>query len=373
MSNTDSVVPYVNLQEQWLAERDFLLPIIEEVLSSGSLIGGDAVLAFEEKLSRFCGVEHCVALNSGTDALVCGLHALGIGQGDEVITPPNSFVASTSSIVHVGATPVFVDVTEDQSIDTDKIEAAITKNTRAIMPVHLTGRVNGMDKIKKIADQYNLKVIEDAAQSIGSKFDGQSSGTIGDIGCFSAHPLKNLNACGDAGYLITDDFDIARKVRLMRNHGMLDRNTVEFFGHVSRMDTMQAAILSARLDRLDALIDKRRANAKLYDRFLDDAHIFYPKRSERIFDTFHTYVIQVSKRDELAKFLQNRGIQTAIHYPVPIHLQPAAKKFNKPRGSFPVAETQAEKILSLPINQTLSDLQIEFVAREINSFFGAKK
>ena len=240
-------ISYVNLSAQWHDEKDELLPIIESVLEGGHYVGGDAVAQFEGDVAKVCGTSHAVALNSGTDAIVCALAALNIGSGDEVITPPNSFVASTAAIVHVGARPVFVDVLPDQNIDPEQIKSAITDKTRAIMPVHLTGRVANMTDIVRIAELHGLKIIEDAAQAIGSQFARRASGSWGTIGCFSAHPLKNLNACGDSGFLTTDDEAIATRIRRMRNHGLVNRDVVERFGCVSRMDTLQAAILRFRL------------------------------------------------------------------------------------------------------------------------------
>jgi len=360
-------IPYINLQAQWQNERDELLPIIDNVLASGQYIAGPVVEEFERRAAELCGTKHCVALNSGTDALVFGLIAMGVKPGDEVITPPNSFVASTAAIVQVGAVPVFVDVLPDQNIDPSKIEAAITSKTKVIMPVHLTGRMARMDEIKKIADRHNLLIIEDGAQSIGSKYNSIPSGKIGDIGCFSAHPLKNLNACGDAGFLVTDDDDMAAKIKLMRTHGLIDRNTVVLFGWVSRMDAVQAAILNFRIQKLDEVSKLRRRNADLYKKFLDPSRVFIPEENNLEFNTYHTFVIQVKKRDQLKEELMNMGIETGIHYPIPIHLQPAAKGLGYKLGDFPVTEKQASEILTLPVNQFLEPDQIEYIANSVNS------
>ena len=200
-------IPYINLAAQWSEEEKDILPIIKEILSSGQFIGGEIVDNFEKDVARFCKTKFCIALNSGTDALVCGLIALGVKRGDEIITPPNSFIASTSAIVHIGAKPVFVDVLEDQNINPYEIEKAITNKTKAIMPVHLTGRMAKMDEILKISNKYNIPIIEDAAQSIGSQYQNKFSGSIGEVGCFSTHPLKNLNACGDGGFITTNNFN----------------------------------------------------------------------------------------------------------------------------------------------------------------------
>ena len=361
-------VPYVDLAAQWQNEKQELLPIIESVMSSGQYVGGHAVDEFEQKAAELCGTKYCVALNSGTDALVQGLMSLGVQAKDEVITPPNSFIASTAAIVNLKAKPVFVDVLADQNIDPTKIERAITSKTKAIMPVHLTGRVANMTDILEIADRHNIPVIEDAAQSIGSQYSGQPSGSFGKIGCFSAHPLKNMNACGDAGFLTTDDKEIARKVYLSRNHGFVDRNTVEQFGIVSRMDSLQASILNYRIQRLPEIIEKRRKNASLYIQFLNSEFVYHPKERNEEFNTYHTFVIQVDRRDELKNFLKKRGIDTTIHYPIPIHLQTASKYLGYKKGSFPEAESQANKILTLPIHQHLKQKDILRIAKTINEF-----
>ena len=364
----NQMVNYVCLDAQWKEEKSDLLPIIEKVLASGNYIGGNLIEEFEINAAEACGVQHCIALNSGTDALVCSMHALGIRRGDEVITPPNSFVASTSSIVHLGAVPVFIDVMDDQSLDVSQIEKLITPKTKAIMPVHLTGRMSRMDEIVRLAKEHGLFVIEDSAQSIGSKFKNKLSGSWGHVGCFSTHPLKNLNACGDGGFVSTNDTEIATKIKLMRNHGMVDRNTIENFGFVSRLDTLQAAILQYRLKKLSQVIEKRRQNAQAYMQTLNKEKVFWPKLSEEYFDTYHTFVIQVDRRDELISFLDKRGIQTAIHYPIPIHLQPASTYLGYKFGDFPTTESQANRILTLPINQFLNLGDIHFVADSVNEF-----
>jgi dTDP-4-amino-4,6-dideoxygalactose transaminase len=368
MSSAVKKIPYVNLKNQWKEERDELLPIIDRVLSSGRYVGGEEVEIFEENIAKFCGVEYSVALNSGTDALMFALMLLGIKKGDEVITPPNSFIASTSTIVHVGATPVFVDVLPDQNLDPSKIEDAITKNTKAIMPVHLTGRVCDMDPIMDIANRHNLIVIEDAAQAIGSKYKGKVSGSIGDIGCFSTHPLKNLNACGDGGFITTNSEKIYNQLKVLRNQGMSDRNIVNNFGTVSRMDNLQAAILNYRFSKLEYVLNKRRDNAKKYFEGIIQDKVFIPKERSYEYNTYHTFVIQTSFRDELKEYLLRSNIGSAIHYPIPIHLQPATQRFGYKKGDFPVTEKQSNQILTLPINQTLSNDDIERVINKINEF-----
>ena len=368
MTATPRKIPYVDLGAQYAEERAELLPIIDRVLADGQYIGGTVIEALERDLAQLCGVKHVVALASGTDALALGLVAMGVGPGDEVITPPNSFVASTAVVVQVGARPVFVDVLDDQNIDPAKIEAAITPKTKAIMPVHLTGRVADMNPILEIAQRHGLKVIEDSAQAVGSRYHGQVSGSFGDVGCFSAHPLKNLNACGDAGFLTTNDDEIAETIRLLRNHGLADRNTVTRFGQVSRLDTLQAAILKYRLTRLPSIIERRRANAALYRQELNADLVFVPPERQHEFIAYHTMVIQVDYRDALQAHLTKLGIGTAIHYPIPIHLQPAAASLGHGPGDFPVCERQAQRILTLPVNPALTADDVRYVSAAVNEF-----
>jgi dTDP-4-amino-4,6-dideoxygalactose transaminase len=363
-------IPYVDIAGQFQRERAALMPVIESVLEGGHYVGGTAEQSLEEALTAWCGTKHVVALNSGTDALILALAGLGIGAGDEVITPPNSFVASTAVISQVGARAVFADVLADQNIDPAAISRVITPRTKAIMPVHLTGRIADMNPILEIARAHGLAVIEDAAQAIGSRHDGRLAGSIGDVGCFSAHPLKNLNACGDAGFLATDRDDVAEHARLARNHGLVDRDTVSRFGTVSRMDSLQAAILEFRLGGLADTIARRRSNAALYRSLLDPEHVFAPPCRNIEFNTFHTFVIQVDRRDALRACLAENGIGTAIHYPLPIHLQPAAKSLGHGAGDFPVTEAQAGRILTLPIHQGLESAEIERVAAAVNEFVG---
>jgi dTDP-4-amino-4,6-dideoxygalactose transaminase len=365
-------IPYVDLAAQYAEERDALLPIIDRVMAAGQFVGGEPIEALERALAPVCGTAHVVALNSGTDALILGMAALGIGPGDEVITPPNSFVASTAAIVALGARPVFADVLDDQNIDPAAVAKAVTARTKAIMPVHLTGRIADMDAIAEIAARHDLKIVEDAAQAIGSRYRDRPSGSFGDVGCFSGHPLKNLNACGDAGFVTTNDAKVAETVRLMRNHGLADRNTVTRFGSVSRLDTLQAAILNFRLTRLPGIVERRRANAAHYRRLLDPELVFLPPERQHEFNTYHTLVIQVDHRDALQSHLTQAGVGTAIHYPIPIHLQPAAASLGHKTGDFPVTERQAELILTLPIHPWLSVDDVAFVCTTVNEFLAER-
>jgi dTDP-4-amino-4,6-dideoxygalactose transaminase len=362
-------IPYVSLSNQWKKERKNLLKLIDRSLASGSWVGGKNIDIFEKKIAKICNTKYAVALNSGTDALTLSLHLLGVKKGDEVITTPNSFVASLSVIVHLGAKPVFVDVLPDQLMDPSKLENVISKKTKAIMPVHLTGRICEMNKINMIAKKHKIPVIEDAAQAIGSKYFNKPSGSLSEIGCFSAHPLKNLNAAGDGGYISTNNKKIYEKFKELRNHGMINRNKIKNFGYVSRMDNLQATILNYRLKNFKNVIKLRRNNFKLYEKYLDKNFVFFPEEKKNQFNTYHTFVIQTDKRDQLQKYLFKNGIGTAIHYPIPLHLQPASKSIGYKKGSFKVAEKQAKRILTLPINQFLKKKEIKYICNKINLFF----
>lgn len=364
------MIPYVDLGAQFRGEEAELLPKIAAALRRGQWVGGDDVEAFESEVGTRLDVPHIVGVGSGTDALILSLRALGIGAGDEVITAPNSFVSSAAAIVAVGARPVFADVSPDQNIDPGRVEAAISPRTKAIMPVHLTGRIAAIGPISQLAQRHGLRVVEDAAQAFGSRLGGRNAGTFGDAGCFSAHPLKNLNAAGDAGFVATSDARLAARLRELRNNGLQDRNTVGSWGTVSRLDTIQAVILRHRLERLDETIDARRERADRYRASLDSELAWWPERGgpER-FDTFHTFVVQVDRRDELRAFLAEHDIGSSVHYPTPIHLQPAARGLGYAKGDFPVAEAQARRIVSLPVhpNTTLDD--IDRVVETIHRFY----
>ncbi len=362
-------IKYVDLNKDYNFNKKKLLKIIDKTLSTGEWVGGKEINLFEKNIAAYTKSKFAVALNSGTDALTLSLHLLGVKRGDEVITTPNSFIASTAAIVHLGAVPVFVDVLDDQNINPDLVKAKITKKTKAIMPVHLTGRMSNMIEIMKIAKEFNLKVVEDAAQAIGSKLCNKHAGTYGDFGCFSAHPLKNLNAMGDSGYLVTSSLKYAVRAKKLINHGMKKRGIVEEFGYVSRMDNLQAAILNFKLKDLNKIIRIRRNNAKLYNQFLNKDYVQTPNNDQKYFDTYHTYVIKVDKRDSLKKYLEKKGISTSIHYPTPIHLQPAAHKLNLKLGDFPNTEKQSKRILTLPINQYLKKKELLYISNMINKFY----
>lgn len=360
-------IPYVNLPSQYLEHREEILNAIDKVMTSGQYILGPDVEQFEKSFATLCGTKHAISVADGTESLMLSMKIFDIGPGDEVITAPNSWISSASSITHVGATPVFVDVRKDQNIDPDLIEKKITKNTKAIMPVHLTGKMADMNPIMELAKKYNLKVIEDAAQSVGAKYHGKGSGSIGDVGSFSLHPLKNLSGAGDGGIVTTNSDSFAAELKLIRNHGIVNREAIKKWGYNSRLDTIQAAILNVRIKHLPAVSEKRRQLAEVYRQKLQ--HLVHcPVDEKNCYDVYHLFVIQTPRRDELKKHLTAKGIGTAIHYPVPIHLYEAANYLNYKPGSFPECESQSGQILSLPIHQGLTVAEVNYIADEILQF-----
>lgn len=363
-------ISWVDLKSQYLAKKSEILAMVDRVFTGAEFVNGKSVDLLESEIAQYVGVKHVACLNSGTDALVFSMRGLGIGSGDEVITPPNSFVASTSSVVHTGATPIFVDVKEDQNIDPALIEAAITPRTKAIIVVHLAGRPADMDAINEIAKRHGLFVIEDSAQAFGAKYAGVMCGALGDVGCFSAHPLKIFNAAGDAGFITTNNTDLFNKIKLMRNHGLIDRTTAVEWGYVSRMNALQAELLRMRLaEEFSENLNARQINASLYKNLLNSKFVFIPPVSAKAFHTYMCLVIQVPRRDELQKHLLDLGVKVAIHYPVPIHMQPVAQYLGYKEGDFPMTEKQAKSIMTIPVHQYLKRHEIEYVANAINDFY----
>lgn len=357
-------VPYIALGDQWSDIRNEAMSLIDEVLSSGMYLEHELVRTLESNLATKIGVAETVLVNSGTDALMLALFVMGIGRGDEVITVPNSFIASVSAIHHIGAQPVMIDVGADHLIDVEKIEEAITSRTKAIMPVHLEGKVCDMRRIMEIASKHKLIVIEDAAQAFGSAFADRKAGAWGDISCFSTHPLKNLNACGDGGFIGTDDSKIAKRLRALRSHGQKERNNSSEFGFVSRFDSIQAAILSVRLKYVDSIIDQRRSNAGIYDSELKNSRVVTPAIDPRVFHSYHLYVIELENRDLIKDELFKAGIDTRVHYPKLITEQNAYLDiYSKSKFSIPEALAQRNRILSLPIHHHLNAEQITYVAQ----------
>lgn len=365
-----SSIPYTDLGRQHRRQVPQLLAAFRRVLSKGKFVLSEVLDDFESEFARFCGTRHAVGVNSGTDALVLALKVVGIQPGDEVITVPNSYLASASAIALAGGTVRFVDVASDMNMDPKALSRAITSKTRAIIPVHLTGRPARMAEILRIARRHGLRVIEDAAQAAGANYRGKPVGSWGDLGCFSFHPLKNLNACGDAGAVVTSNASWAKKLKILRNHGHPHRDDCLEFSLNSRLDGLQAEILRIKLRGLGAVTRRRKRNAALYQSLLAGCpQVDCPQDEPGMESVYHTFVIQCEKRDYLRKHLARKGIGTAVHYPVPIHLMKVGKKLGFKKGAFPETEHLTKRILSLPIHQDLSERQIRAVALEILRFY----
>ena len=365
-----SSIPYTDLGRQHRRQVPQLLAAFLRVLSKGKFVLSEVLDDFESEFARFCGTRHAVGVNSGTDALVLALKVVGIQPGDEVITVPNSYLASASAIALAGGTVRFVDVASDMNMDPKALSRAITSKTRAIIPVHLTGRPARMAEILRIARRHGLRVIEDAAQAAGANYRGKPVGSWGDLGCFSFHPLKNLNACGDAGAVVTSNASWAKKLKILRNHGHPHRDDCLEFSLNSRLDGLQAEILRIKLRGLGAVTRRRKRNAALYQSLLAGCpQVDCPQDEPGMESVYHTFVIQCEKRDHLRKHLARKGIGTAVHYPVPIHLMKVGKKLGFKKGAFPETEHLTKRILSLPIHQDLLERQIRAVALEILRFY----
>lgn len=361
-------IPYVNFKEQHVPLKKEIFSALSELFERGDFILGEEVHRLEERFAKYCGTKYAVGVNSGTDALFMVMTALGIGSEDEVITVPNSFLASASSIAETGAKPVFVDVRDDMNMNPDLIEEKITKKTKAIIPVHLTGKPADMNPILKIAKKFRLHLIEDACQAIGTEYYGKRAGSFGIANSFSLHPLKTLNACGDGGVITTDDKSIFEKCLQFRNIGLKNRTESDRWGYNSRLDTIQAAIVNIKFRYLDLWIEKRRENAAYYRKHLADI-VNCPTEENFEKCTYHLFVIQTEKRDELQSYLLKNGIETKTHYPIPIHLQKCAKSLGYKKGDFPMVEKQSKMILSLPIHQTLTKKQLDYIIGKIRKFF----
>lgn len=361
MNPPTQTIPFGYLQRQFADIEDYLQDV-KAVVQSTDLTLGKALTRFENAFAKHSRLKHVIGVASGTDAIILTLKINGVGPGDEVITAANTFIATAGAIAMTGATPVFVDCEAGYVIDPKKIEAAITEKTKAIMPVHFTGNVADMPSIMDIAQQNNLLVVEDACQSILGAIDDIPVGSWGCAACFSLHPLKNLNVWGDGGLIGTNDDALAEKLRLFRNHGLSDRDTVEFFGHNSRLDTMQAVVGNRLIPNLPTITERRIEIAQKYDAaFSQIPGIDVPPRREGVRHVFHLYIIETDCRDALQQALLDQGIKVKVHYPVPLHLQPASQKLGYKQGDFPVAERQAERILTLPAHPYLTDEEVDRV------------
>ena len=361
------IVPFVNPGLQYKQFREEILRRFDRISLTGNYVLGDELKEFEKNFADFCGTSYALGVGNGSDALTFSLLGLGVKHGDEVITAPNSFVASAWTIANIGAKPVFIDVGNDLNINPELIEKAITPKTKAIMPVHLTGRVADMDLITSIAKEHNLLVIEDAAQAVGASYKSKMSGSFGNAGCFSLHPLKNLHVHGDGGVITTNDKDLYNKILKMRNHGLKNRNECEFWGWNSRLDEIQASIASLKLMHLKKWNKKFLEIANYYINELS-GYIEVPSVKEFEKPVFHRFIIQHNNRDDLKSFLEKKGIATAINYPLPLHLHEASSQYGYQVGDFPMAEKQANRILSLPIYSELEDSQIFYVVECIKEY-----
>lgn len=363
-------VDLIDLKARYKEEKEEIDSCIRKILKKGNLILTKELSDFEESVCKYTGSKYCLGLNSGTDALMMGLWAHGIGKGDEVITSAKSFIASVGAIVHVGAKPVLVDVSDDLNIDVNLIESKITKKTKVIMPVHWTGRVCNMDKINILAKKYKLVVIEDSAQGMGSYYKNKHAGTFSTTAGFSCHPLKNLNALGDSGYLVTSSKKIYEKVKLYRNHGLAKRDDVRIFGVNSRLDSLNAAVLSLRLKKLKKIISKRRNNINIYRKRLSDiSDIIIPKDEKNEFSSYVMFINRCRDRDKLQKFLSEKNIQSLVYYGTPLHKHFASKKLGLDTGDLQNSEKICKEVLALPHHQNLTENQINYVCDNILKFY----
>ncbi len=371
-------VPFVDLPAQYRAIKSEIDEAVARVIESCAFILGPEVEAFEAEFAAYVGARHCVGVSNGTAAIQLALTACGVGAGDEVIVPANTFFATAEAVSTAGATPVFVDCdAASRNLDPARLEAAITERTRAVVPVHLYGQSADLDPVFEIAARRNLIVVEDAAQAHGARYKGQSVGALGRAGCFSFYPGKNLGAYGEGGAVVTNDAEVARRVRLLRDHGSEQKYRHEIVGYNFRLEGMQGAVLRVKLRHLDAWNDLRRAHAARYDELLAPlaaaagGALTLPREMPYARHVYHLYVVESGARDEMQKHLSAAGVQTGIHYPVPVHLQPAYAALAHRTGDFPEAERQAARVLSLPMFPELTDEQIGRVAGAVARFNGA--
>lgn len=374
------MIPFVDLSKQYLTIKEEIIPAISKVLNKGWFILGKEVASFEVEFARYCQSKYAVGVGSGTEALHLSLLACGVKPGDEVITVPNTAVPTVSAICFANARPVFVDINpKTYTMNPDSLKeclrkrfgnrnSRLTKKPKAVIPVHLYGHPADMDAILEAARKYNLKVIEDACQAHGAEYKGKMVGSIGDAGCFSFYPTKNLGAYGDGGMVVTSDQEVAEKLRMLRNYGEKEKNHNVIRGFNSRLDEIQAAILRIKLTHLDRWNEVRRRYANLYNSLLKGSFVTTPVEKYFAKHVFHLYVIRAQARDKLQGWLKNKGVFTSIHYPVPIHFQQAYRDLGYAEGDFPVAEKYAKEILSLPIFPELTEDQIEFISRAIREF-----
>jgi dTDP-4-amino-4,6-dideoxygalactose transaminase len=363
-------VPFVDLTAQHAPLMAELEQAVGNVLRKTNFILGQEVATFEAEFAAYCGASYAVGVDSGTSALELAIRAYGIGAGDEVITTANTFIATVLAITHTGATPVLVDVDPHTYLmDTTTLEHAITERTRAIIPVHLYGQPVDMDAVMAVAERHGLVVIEDAAQAHGARYQGRRAGTLGHAAAFSFYPAKNLGCGGDGGAIVTNNPDVIEYVKIFRNCGQREKNHHVLVGHNHRLDTLQAAILSVKLPHLDGWNAARRQHAGMYHQLLADVEgVVTPQVADDAESVWHLYIIQVDNRDNLREFLAARNIATGLHYPTPIHLQPAYQSLGYSEGSFPVSEQYTRRLVSLPMYAEMTAEHITYVVESIKEF-----
>jgi dTDP-4-amino-4,6-dideoxygalactose transaminase len=350
---------------------DPYLSDLRDFVKSGDFTLGKPLVEFERRFAEICGMPYAVGVASGTDALFLSLKIMGVEFSDEVITTPSTFIATVGAIALTGARPVFVDSEDGFVIDPDKLEAAITPRTKALIPVHYTGNVADMPEITKIGRKYGLSIVEDASQAIGAALNGQPVGSWGETACFSLHPLKNLNVWGDGGVVVTRSHELTEKLKLYRNHGLINRDEAVMFGHNSRLDTLQAVIGNRLIQQLGFITDQRIANARRYDKALSELGDFIriPRRRPGVKHVYHLYMVRAKRRDELLAFLHKKGVEAKVHYPIPVHLQKAAAYLGYRKGDFPVSEEDSHTVITLPAHQHLTQEQIDYTIEQIRCFY----
>src|SRR5213592_2673931 len=367
-------VPFLDLKAHHAPFIEEFDGAIREVIESSAFAGGPFVERFEREFAAYCGSKYAIGVGNGTDALWLTLLALGIGEGDEVITVPNTFIATAEAITYCKARPVFVDVDQDTfTMNPAELESSLTERTKAIVPVHLFGQPADMDPILEFARAYGLFVIEDAAQAHGAEYKGRKAGTMGDAGCFSCYPGKNLGAFGEAGAVVTNDPELRKQIQVLRDHGQPRKYCHTLMGWNCRMDGIQAAVLSIKLRHLQGANLLRREHALQYNQaFSGIEGVATPFEADYARHVYHVYAIRVQERDEVRRYLEEKGIGCAVHYPIPIHLQEACRNLGYTAGAFPVAENLAEEFLSLPMFPELTEAQIEYVARCVSEVVGVE-
>ena len=359
-------IPLVDLKRQYQSIKEEIDAAIQRVVDSQYFILGPEVERFEEEVADYCHVRHAIGVASGTDAILLPLRAAGIGEGDEVITTPFTFIATTECISRMGAKIVFVDIDpKTYNLDVNKVEAAITEKTKAIIPVHLYGHPVDMDPLIELAEQNHLLIVEDAAQAFGAEYKGKKVGSIGHIGCFSFFPSKSLGCYGDGGMVVTNDDKIADMVRMLRVHGCKQKYYHLMDGYKSRLDALQAAILRAKLKYIDQWNERRRRNAALYNELLQKTKVITPYEAEYGGHIYNYYVIRSKDRDNLQSFLKSKGIDSAVYYPVPLHLQPVYSNLGYSKGDFSISEQVSNEVLALPMFPELTQDEIKYIVKNI--------